>query len=144
MFLQNDGPPGAIDEPGTPGWVLAVGPSTDDVVVRKQHDSGFAGTDLMGILSRHQVEAVSICGVMSKMCVAATARDALQQGLAVVLAHDSHGTYPVPAYADGEPEVTASQAARAAEWALGDDIHIPPCAVDVQFGRATEPEAIVS
>lgn len=133
VFLQNDGPPGAVDEPGTPAWQLALDLRAGDMVVRKQRDSGFTGTDLGAILGRHRVETVSICGVMSEMCVAATARDAMSRGITVVLAHDSHGTYPVPAYRPGEPEITANHAARAAEWSLGDQIHIPARAVDVRF-----------
>jgi streptothricin hydrolase len=34
---------------------------------------------------------------MSEMCVSATARSALQRGIAVVLAHDAHATYDIPA-----------------------------------------------
>lgn len=70
--------------------------------------------------------AISICGVMSEMCVAATARSALALGYLVVVAHDSHATYPVPPYRRGEPEVPAEHAARAAEWSLGDTVLIPP------------------
>jgi len=136
VFLQNDGQRGAQDEPNAPGWRLALEPSTDDVVIRKLEDSGFAGTDLSGLLARHRVEVVSICGVMSEMCVAATARDAASEGLTVVLAHDSHGTYPVPAYADGDIEVTAAQAARTAEWSLGDSVWIPSSVAEVVFAPA--------
>jgi hypothetical protein len=34
---------------------------------------------------------------MSEMCVSATARSALQRGIVVVLAHDAHATYDIPA-----------------------------------------------
>ncbi|TWE13324.1 cysteine hydrolase family protein [Rudaeicoccus suwonensis] len=135
VFLQNDGSRGADDEPHTPGWRLALEPSKGEVVIRKPEDSGFVGTDLSPLLARHQVNAVSVCGVMSEMCVAATVRDAEREGLTVVLAHDSHGTHPVPAYADGDIEVTAEQAARAAEWSLGDSIWIPPTGAEIAFAR---------
>ncbi|RNI25319.1 isochorismatase family protein [Flexivirga caeni] len=144
IFLQNDGSAGAIDEPETPGWELVLDLRADDVLVRKQHDSGFAGTDLAAILKRNRVETISICGVMSEMCVAAAARDAMERGFTVVLAHDSHGTYPVPAYADGERAVSAIDAARAAEWSLGDGIHIPPRAVDVQFGAVLRRQRVAA
>lgn len=133
VFLQNDGPPGAADEPETPGWQLALTPAPEDLVIRKREDSGFTATNLAALLAQHHVEGVSICGVMSEMCVAATARDAVRAGLKVVLAHDSHGTYPVPAYANDEDEVAAAQAARAAEWSLGDTVRIPATAADVSF-----------
>jgi len=76
---------------------------------------------------------------MSEMCVAATARSAMERGYEVVLAHDAHGTYDVPALAIGEPEVPAELAARAAEWSLGDEVHIPLTSESVRF-RPAGPE----
>lgn len=80
VFLQNDGAEGASDEPGAEGWRLALEPGPGEVVVRKREDSGFAGTVLGRVLEEHRVRALSVCGVMSEMCVAATARDAMAQG----------------------------------------------------------------
>ena len=134
--LQNDGVPGAVDEPGTPGWQLFLEPAPSDSVIRKSEDSGFVGTDLHQRLQTRQIITLSICGVMSEMCVAATARNAMQLGYQVVLAHDSHGTYPVPAYSPGEPELSAEHAARAAEWAFGDTIVIPARGSDIPFVEA--------
>lgn len=87
-------PPGAADAPETPGWQLALTPDPEDLVIGTREDSGFTSTNLAALLAQHHVEGVSICGVMSEMCVAATARDTVRAGLKVVLAHDSHGTYP--------------------------------------------------
>lgn len=134
--LQNDGAPGSVDEPGTPGWQLSLGATSSDLVIRKSEDSGFVGTGLHQCLQGRQIRVLSVCGVMSEMCVAATARDAVHLGYEVVLAHDSHGTYPVPPYSPGEPEVSAEHAARAAEWSLGDTITIPACAADIRFVEA--------
>lgn len=53
----------------------------------------------------------------------------------MVLAHDAHGTYPVPALSIGEPDVPAELAARAAEWSLGDDVLTPPTSESVRFHR---------
>lgn len=91
VYLQNDGSPGSSDEPGTSGWELALEPMPTETVVRKSEDSGFVGTQLQQLLQHRQITALSVCGVMSEMCVAATARDAMQRGYEVVLAHDSHG-----------------------------------------------------
>lgn len=133
VFLQNDGGPGEPDQPGSTGWELAFEPQPGDAVVRKRHDNGFAETDLDALLRNHHVKKISICGVMSEMCVAATARSAMERGYEVVLAHDAHGTYRVPALANGEPEVPAELAARAAEWSLGDDVLIPMTSKSVRF-----------
>ena len=135
IFLQNDGGAGEPDQPGTCGWEIAFEPHRGDVVVRKRHDDGFIGTDLDLLLRDQRVTTISLCGVMSEMCVAATARSAMQRGYDVVLAHDAHGTYPVPALASEEPEVPAELAARAAEWSLGDDVLIPHTSQAVHFRR---------
>ncbi len=95
IFLQNDGPAGAIDEAGTAGWALYFAPRDGEHVVRKCEDDGFAGTRLDTLLEANGVCNVAICGVLSEMCVAATAR--------------------------------------AAEWSLGDEIHIVSSAADVVF-----------
>lgn len=133
VFLQNDGGEGEPDEPYTKGWALAFEPLAVDAVVRKRHDNGFVGTDLDALLRNHHVTRLSICGVMSEMCVAATARAAIERGYEVILAHDAHGTYGVPALAVGEPGVPAELAARAAEWSLGDEVLIPLSSESVRF-----------
>ncbi len=63
----------------------------------------------------------------------------MERGYEVALAHDAHGTYHVPALAIGEPEVPAELAARAAEWSLGDDVHILLTSESVRF-RPAVPE----
>lgn len=124
--LQNDGAAGAPDEPGTAGWELSL-PAGDDVVLRKDTDDGFAGTPLAAVLAGRGVRRVALCGVLSEMCVSATARTALARGLGVVLPHDGHGTYDL----DGIP---AAVVARVAEHALGDAVEIVPSTADVRFG----------
>ena len=63
----------------------------------------------------------------------------MERGYEVVLAHDAHGPYQIPALAIGEPEVPAELAARAAEWSLGDDVLIPLISELVRF-RPAVPE----
>jgi streptothricin hydrolase len=138
VYLQNDGTAETGDEPGTWGWELAIEPDSSETVIRKKEDSGFVGTSLHTLLQAYGVTAVSVCGVLSEMCVAATARSAMDLGYRVVLAHDSHATFPVPPFGPGEPELPASHAARAAEWSLGDSVIIPAVATEVLFS-ATEP-----
>ncbi|MFB8350653.1 isochorismatase family protein [Streptomyces niveus] len=136
VHLQNDGAAGADDEAGTAGWELALSVVAGDreVVVRKRHDDGFAGTPLGGLLVGAGVKGIAVCGVMSEMCVSATARTALARGYRVVLPHDAHSTYDAPA-ADGISEaVPAATVSRVAEWALGDEAEIVARAADVRFG----------
>lgn len=102
VHLQNDGPAGEPDEPGTPGWELHLpvrtGPT--ETVIRKSEDDGFEKTSLEAELSAAGVRALAVCGVMSEMCVLATARRALELGYRVVLPHDAHATYDIPAAPD--------------------------------------------
>ena len=135
VHLQNDGPAGAEDEPGTPGWelYLPVHEGADEVVIRKTGDDGFDGTGLGGLLRRRGVRRLAICGVMSEMCVSATARTAMQLGFGVVLPHDAHATYDIPAAPGISDVVPAAVASRVAEWALGDGIDIVARAAAVDF-----------
>jgi nicotinamidase-related amidase len=139
VHLQNDGPAGADDEPGTAGWqlYLPVQHGPNEVVIRKTHDDGFAGTRLADLLEQQRVTALGICGVMSEMCVSATARTALALGLRVVMPHDAHATQDIPAAPWLGEIVPAAIAARAAEWALSNRVELVARAAEVSFGAAT-------
>ncbi|MFS8048273.1 isochorismatase family protein [Rhizobium sp. BR 314] len=132
IFLQNDGEPGAVDEPLQAGWELHFPHLPGESVIRKVGDDGFEDTDLEDILEASDVHDLVICGVLSEMCVAATARAALELGYGVLLPHDAHATYDVPA-GPGSDAVPAAMAARAAEWSLGDEVCICASARDVRF-----------
>ncbi|GAB3911834.1 hypothetical protein GCM10011575_47930 [Microlunatus endophyticus] len=135
VHLQNDGPPGAVDEPGTPGWELyfQVADSSREVVIRKLKDDGFDGTALDEILRRHGVGRVCVVGVMSEMCVLATARAALERKFGVAMPHDGHATFNIGAAPGATEGVPAAMASRVAEWALGDEVEIIAHTTDVDF-----------
>ncbi|WP_406740026.1 isochorismatase family protein [Streptomyces atratus] len=135
VHVQNDGRPGAGDEPGTPGWELhhTVEASPTEVVIRKLRDDGFHGTPLGDLLRDSGVRALTICGVMSEMCVQATARTALELGYRVVMPHDAHATHDIPAAPGISGPVPAAAVSRVAEWALGSDLEVVARAADVEF-----------
>lgn len=135
VHLQNHGAPGAPDAPGTDGWRLAHETAPGETVIGKTDDDGFEGTDLEELLTGAGVRTVSICGLMSEMCVAATARGALRRGFAVVLARDAHATCPVPDQGPRAPGVAASDVSRVAEWSLGDEPLLLDSSADVAFVR---------
>lgn len=141
VHLQNDGPAGALDEPTTPGWELhlPVSENPREVVIRKTEDDGFHETPLGDLLTGQGVRALAVCGVMSEMCVSATARTALQLGHRVVMPHDAHATYDIPAAAGISDTVPAAMVSRVAEWALGDEIEIIARAADVAFTAPLTP-----
>ncbi|MDQ2850573.1 MAG: isochorismatase family protein [Actinomycetota bacterium] len=133
VYLQNDGTSETGDAPGTDGWELALEPDAGELVIRKAKDDGFCGTSLEAVLREGGVAVCSIVGVLSEMCVAATARQALELGFGVVMAHDSHGTHYVPEQGPAAPGVPARLARRAAEWALGDEPCFVSSAADIRF-----------
>lgn len=143
VHLQNDGPPGAVDEPGRPGWELyfRTVDSPRELVIRKLKDDGFDGTSLEEALRQHDVCRVCVVGVMSEMCVLATARAALDRKFGVVIPHDGHATFnigPAPGTTEGVP---AAMASRVAEWALGDEVENIAHTTDVNFEPISLPTA---
>jgi len=57
-------------------WIEDLHPTANELVVTKQHASGFAGTDLADQLRKLPVDSLVICGVSTSGCVRATATDA--------------------------------------------------------------------
>jgi nicotinamidase-related amidase len=134
VHVQNDGAAGLADAPGTPGWELRLPVEPGEVVIRKLQDDAFAGTPLSELLAERDVQSLAICGLMSEMCVSATARTALARDFRVVLPHDAHATTGIPA---GVSEaIPASVVSRVAEWALGSDLEVVQHADELQFVRA--------
>jgi streptothricin hydrolase len=133
IHLQNDGHSGEPDEPGTLGWALHIAPAAGERTIRKTEDDGFQGTGLAGILAASHIRRLAITGVLSEMCVSATAKSALYRGFAVVLPHDAHATYGIPALPGIAPAVPAAVVARVAEWTLGDQLELPATSRDVLF-----------
>src|SRR5947209_8791311 len=69
IHLQNDGPPGAVDEPGKPGWFIhpKAAPAEGEWVIRKARDDGFDGTPLDEVLARSGVTRIAVAGLLSEM-----------------------------------------------------------------------------
>lgn len=135
VHLQNDGAPGSDDEPHTPGWELhlPVGSGPAEVVIRKTRDDGFADTGLGELLAGAGAESLVVCGVMSEMCVQATARTALALGHRVVLPYDAHTTQDIPAVPGISAAVPAAVVSRVAAWAISADAEVTVRAEDVTF-----------
>jgi streptothricin hydrolase len=94
VHVQNDGPAGSPDEPGTTGWEFAIEPAAGELQVRKDRPDTFAANpDLLGVLREHGVDRVVVTGMQSDFCVQATGRAALAAGLQVVVPRGAHATY---------------------------------------------------
>ena len=81
-------------EPGDPGTVLepVLEEFSTTVVAKAQYDA-FYGTDLEKILRDSGTEQIVATGVMTHLCVEATARSAFIRGFAVFLPADGTATY---------------------------------------------------
>ncbi|MEU4389097.1 isochorismatase family protein [Kribbella sp. NPDC023855] len=134
VHIQNDGAPGTPDAAETPGWELQfpVKHSDRELTIRKPHDDSFADTSLEELLTAHDVKSLALCGLMSEMCVSATARTALARDYRVVLPHDAHTTTGIPA-TPTTPAIAPETVSRVAEWALGNDLEVVEHASEVVF-----------
>ncbi|MGC4944180.1 cysteine hydrolase family protein [Kribbella sp. DT2] len=133
VHVQNDGDAGQVDAPGAAGWELHFAPYEGEPVIRKEYDDAFRETSLGELLTERGVKSLAVCGLMSEMCVSATARTALDRGYRVVLPHDAHATTGVPATPGLGEAIPAEVVSRVAEWALGDQAEIVPHAKTVVF-----------
>jgi nicotinamidase-related amidase len=89
IHVQNDGPPGDPDEPGTDGWQLVFPVGSGELIVRKDQPDTFAANPaLAGELAAQEITEVIIAGMQSNYCVAESSRGALKQGLQAILAYD--------------------------------------------------------
>ena len=94
IHVQNDGPPGEPDEPGTDGWELVFPVSPGELVVRKDQSDTFAANPALAKdLADMGITEVVIAGMQSNYCVAESSRGALKRGLRAILASGAHATY---------------------------------------------------
>ena len=73
-------------------WVPELAPSPDDLLVHKQHNSAFEGTELLSDLDRLGVSRIFLAGAATNWCIRATAYRALERGFDVTLLSDAHTT----------------------------------------------------
>jgi streptothricin hydrolase len=94
VHVQNDGPPGEPDEPGTKGWQLVFPVSDGELIVRKDQPDTFAANPALAQdLADKEIAEVVIAGMQSNYCVAESTRGALKRGLQAILASGAHATY---------------------------------------------------
>jgi nicotinamidase-related amidase len=84
-------------------YLPEIAPDGSDIVVRKQHYSGFAETDLDGVLRAHGIRDLFIAGFDARICVAATATDALARDYRVFVLRDAIATTEMPDDAEAQP-----------------------------------------
>ena len=89
-----DAPDAPFMRPGTAGVEIheSVAPLTGEPVIRKAHPNSFLDTALEETLRAEGVDEVVVCGMMTSMCVDATARAAADLGFTVTVVHDACAT----------------------------------------------------
>ena len=95
IFVQHDGTPGDLLEPGCDGWALCpeLGVMASDTVIRKSACDSFYGTNLEATLRNLGVTRLIVAGCMTEFCVDTSVRRAASLGFDVTLASDGHGTW---------------------------------------------------
>jgi nicotinamidase-related amidase len=107
IYIQNNGPQGDVDEPGTPGWEIlpALKPQPTDIVIEKTTPDSFHQTSLQAELATRGVKELVIAGMQTEWCIQTTSRQAVNLGFAVTLVRDGHSTFD--SKAQTAPEVIA-------------------------------------
>ena len=83
---------GEIQYPRTVFWVAKVAPAERELVFDKQASSCFSNPSLAPHLMSRGIRSLIVCGVWTEACVALTVRDAIGQGLRVLLVKDACGS----------------------------------------------------
>ena len=113
-----DAPDAPFMRPGTAGVEIheSVAPLHGEPVIRKAHPNSFLETALEETLRAGGVDEVVVCGMMTSMCVDATARAASDLGFTVTVVHDACATLDLEF---GGESIPASQVHGAFLAALG-------------------------
>jgi nicotinamidase-related amidase len=103
-----DDPAAEFMKPGTPGIEIhpAVAPNESEALVTKEFPNAFRGTELKSVLDGLGVDSLIIAGMMTSMCVDATARAAADLGYSVTVAADGCAS---PALEFGGVQVSGTQ-----------------------------------
>lgn len=123
IHIQHYKTPGRLFDPAAPsGGILArVAPLPGDLLIGKSSPNAFKGTDLGAQLAMLDRPPLILAGFTTHLDVSATARAALDQGYAVMVAADATATRSLPDPLGG-PEVSAAAVQAAALAALADHV----------------------
>ena len=118
IFIQHDGPPGDVFEPGREGWKIlpSLERENGDLVVHKRACDAFYETDLAEVLGKRRVTRLLVTGCATDFCVDTTVRAAASRDYGVVVVEDGHTT------AD-RPHVDAVSVIRHHNWLWQNLIH---------------------
>jgi len=69
-----------------------VAPQVGETVITKHYANAFRKTNLLKVLTQHHIKQVVVCGMMTQMCVEATARAAADLGFDLIVIGDACAT----------------------------------------------------
>jgi nicotinamidase-related amidase len=91
--LSTGGRP-AFSDKNSPGTAICseVSPHGTEAIIYKNDASAFCEGDFRPLLRRGDIRWLIVCGVWTEACVAATVRDAIAEGIRVLLVKDACGS----------------------------------------------------
>lgn len=109
-------PGAAFFHPGTPGADIhhSVAPIEGERVLVKHAPNSFFGTGLHAELQALGISRLTVCGMMTHMCIDTTVRAARDYGYTVTLLEDACATRDLVRQGQGVPAATVQQAFLAA------------------------------
>lgn len=118
IFIQHDGAPGDVFEPGTPAWQLlpSLERKAQDLVVHKVASDSFYETQLDSTLRERKVQRLLVTGCATEFCVDTTVRAAMSRDYDITVVADAHTT------ADRQ-HVDAKSLIQHQNWLWGELIH---------------------
>jgi nicotinamidase-related amidase len=92
VWVQHDGPPGDVLEPGRNGWqvLAALERRTNDEMISKTANDSFLGTRLEALLRQRMSSRVIITGWATDFCVDTTVRSCTAKGFKTWAVADGH------------------------------------------------------
>jgi nicotinamidase-related amidase len=121
IHVVHHGSAGGLFAPGTPAAEIAApaAPAPGEAVLSKRLPNAFASTDLADRVAALKRSGVVLVGFMTHMCVEATARSAIDQGLKATVIAAATATRDLPDPLTGNT-VPAAEVQRNALAALAD------------------------
>ena len=103
IYVQHSENSGTGLEYGTRGWEIAeeIAPETGDIVIHKQKNSAFKGTNLHGLLQEKGVATLILVGMQTEYCIDATCKSAFDLDYSVIIPSGCTTTFD-NAYFSGE------------------------------------------
>jgi nicotinamidase-related amidase len=121
IHVVHRGRPGGLFDPESDAFMIApqAAALAGETIIEKTLPNSFAGTNLQAVLEATGRKSLVIAGFMTRMCVSATARSALDHGYNATVVSDAAATRSLPDPLGGA-DIPAAQLHRTALAELAD------------------------